>query len=246
MYMTAAPQRSTLHFLKDAFASRLGRCVRCMRLSVGLMLASLLLLAAATSVGASSELSFFFAIPASLFTVWSGMHGVAYVVRGPERATGCRSCAEKRAAYRRRNRWRRFKARLLGRPIATRAHGRANCADCGKRTAPEEMGAAPPAAEDMRHVVDDSAEFQRLLPRLVSPMPADTWEANMLHYFLYDLMPDEEGRESHAVFITRWEDDAPVSAIIVTPDPSGGDPRLVDLRSGPLAPVGVVRTLPPS
>jgi len=241
MYMTTGPQRSTQQDLRAAFASKLGRCARCIRLSVSLMLGSLFLLAAANSIGASSAVSFFFAIPACVFTVWSGMHGVAYVWRGPERATGCRSCAEKRAAYRRRNRWRRLKARLLGRAAPRRGHASANCTDCGHRTAPEEMSAAPPAAEDMRHVVDDSPEFQRLSPRLVSPMPADTWEANMLHYFLYDLMPDDEGRESHAVFITRWEDDAPVSAMIVTPDPAGGNPGLVDLRSDRGMPIGVLQ-----
>lgn len=101
------------------------------------------------------------------------------------------------------------------------------------------MGDAPSAEAGLRHVVDRSPEFQSLLPRLVSAEPADTWTADMLHYFLYELQPDADGLSSHAVFIARWENDIPVSAVVVTSDPAGGAPRSLDLRAAPAMPANV-------
>jgi hypothetical protein len=66
--------------------------------------------------------------------------------------------------------------------------------------------------------------------RLAAPEPADTWKAATRSYFLYRLKPDADGVEAHALFVTQWEEDAPLSAVIVIPHPDGGKPRIINLR----------------
>lgn len=89
----------------------------------------------------------------------------------------------------------------------------------------------PAADEGLRYVVEESPEYRALLPRLASPEPVDTWKAATRSYFLYLLKPEADGTESNALFVAGWEEDAPLSAQIITPDPGGGEPRVLDLRA---------------
>jgi len=89
----------------------------------------------------------------------------------------------------------------------------------------------PVADEGLRFVVEESPEYQALLPRLAAAQPVDTWKAATRSYFLYQLKPDADGVQSNALFVTQWEDDAPISIVIVTPGHGDGEPRVVDLRA---------------
>lgn len=81
------------------------------------------------------------------------------------------------------------------------------------------MPDAPPAAQGLRAVAERSAEFRQLVPRLARPDPADTWQADMLHYFLYELTREPDRAHSHALFVASWEQDTPVSVVLMGPDP---------------------------
>ena len=118
--------------LRESFASKLGRCARCMRLSVAGMVGFAALLLVAEGFGAGPAPTLAAAVPAALFTLWSIAHAGAYVWRGPERATGCKSCAERKAANLRRHRWRVVKSWLRGRPMRNRkAVHHPRCQTCG-------------------------------------------------------------------------------------------------------------------
>lgn len=66
----------------------------------------------------------------------------------------------------------------------------------------------------------------------------------MLHYFVFQLRPQEEAPadadSSFALFTMRWEDNEPVSAVVITPSPSGNQAEVVNLRD----PAGAVQTVP--
>ena len=67
---------------------------------------------------------------------------------------------------------------------------------------------------------------------MIGKKPSDTWQANMLHYFVFEFEPDEPdttGR-SYALFTMRWDDDDPVSALIITADDTGEQKKVVNLR----------------
>ncbi|MBW8831146.1 MAG: DUF3624 family protein [Burkholderiales bacterium] len=224
---------SKLRPLKSALGEKLGRCISCMRLSVSLALGFWLVLALVMTAGADSALVLAAALPAAALTMWSIAHAVAYVARGPERAKGCRSCAEKAKARQRAARRQRRLSWLRPRG-ASAPPPQAGCRNCDgtKALKSEEAAAAlPPADEGLRHVAEDSPEFASLRARLASPEPEDTWKVNMQSFFLYRLVPDEDELTPHALFITRWEDDVPVSAVVVTPSPDGGEPRTVNLQA---------------
>ena len=68
---------------------------------------------------------------------------------------------------------------------------------------------------------------------------------NGCSHFVYRLKPETDGEGATALFVARWEDYTPVSAVVVIPDlsteaakvvrvakvdPNGGDPRTIDLR----------------
>jgi len=234
--MTAAMMGTVFKPLATAIDAKLGRCYRCMQMSLASALGLWLLLAVAALAAAGTPTLLTLAVPAVAFTLWSAAHGVAYVLRGPERAKGCRNCAERARARQRAVRWRRRWAWLTGKPAsaARQRRRKAGCRNCDRSVAlkAEDTAAAlPPAEQGLRHVAEDSPEFESLRPRLASQEPVDTWKTNMQSFFLYELKPDADGSVSHALFITRWEDDAPISAVVITPDPAGGEPRSVNLRS---------------
>jgi hypothetical protein len=229
--------RSVLEPLIGLVASDLGRCAHCMHTSAAMTVGAWAVLGIAAGAGAGNGLLFLLALPSAAFTLLSLAHGVAYVARGPERATGCKSCAERASARRRTERWQRRLGWLRPFPApASKQHRRRSggCRTCTGNTALESEDAAaalPSAEEGLRHVVERSPEFHLLLTRLASPEPADTWKVNMQSFFLYQLVPDANGQVPHAIFVTRWEDDVPVSAVILTPDPNGGAPVAVNLRT---------------
>ena len=149
-------------------------------------------------------------------------------------ASGCRSCAEKARARRRAQRWQRMRVWLGGAPAALPRRGAVRRKPAPARTPAkrlEDMVAAPPAEEGLRYVAERSPEYLALLPRLASLEPADSWQADGLHHFLYQLHPEEQGRMLHALFITRRGDDAPLVATLVTTDPDGRLMGTVNLRA---------------
>lgn len=147
-------------------------------------------------------------------------HWIAFFVR-PRAAKACRTCAARRRAWERRHAWRILKHRLRrwyeGKPATPERAG--NCRSCGQKTPLEQMDAQPQAAPGLRHVVEMSREFAVISNRLTQTDPVDSWEADMLHYFVYALRPDATHRPAHALFVARWEDDSPVSASLLIERP---------------------------
>ena len=208
-----------MQWLDREIFTNLGWCTRCMRLSFGLTLFCLPLLALAFSVNASDSTIAAVVVVATVSTCWSTAHLMAYLLRDPASVTACRSCAEKARAFQREQRWRRLKRLLLGpwgRQVPTKL--RTPCRTCQRKTPVEAMGQARAADEALRYVAERSPAFQRLLPQLTSPEPVDTWQADMLHYFLYALAPDSEGREALMLFIADWETERPRAAVLLRPD----------------------------
>lgn len=79
-------------------------------------------------------------------------------------------------------------------------------------------------------MVEESSEYRALIPRLAFPQPMDTWKADMRSSFRYELVPDNDGVTSNAVLVTGWEFDEPIAVVLVTPNPNGGEPQVVNLR----------------
>ena len=83
----------------------------------------------------------------------------------------------------------------------------------------------------MREVVQASREFQRVRPLLAAPEPADCWKADMLHHFVYSLQSTLAGETVQAYFVMSWDQDEPLTAVIVVGDPDGAAWRTEDLRT---------------
>jgi len=62
----------------------------------------------------------------------------------------------------------------------------------------------------------------------------DAWQANTVHYFLFELRPPEDAPATtgvpFALFSMAWEYDGPAMALVITPDASGEQAEVVDLR----------------
>jgi hypothetical protein len=84
-----------------AIVARLGRCVRCVRLSVGLTLIFAALLVALMAAEAGTAVILIGLALAIAFGALAAAHAVAYVVRGPGQVADCAPCAEKAKAHRR-------------------------------------------------------------------------------------------------------------------------------------------------
>ena len=68
----------------------------------------------------------------------------------------------------------------------------------------------------------------------------DAWRLEMVHYFVFELRPEaEDASTPYALFTMRWEDHAPMSAIIITPNAEEKQAEMIDLRRP-----GVIQTLP--
>lgn len=212
-------RRSAAQWLDRILFSNLGRCAQCMRMSFGVSLVCLSLLILVFAANARESTIAAVACAAIASTLWSAAHLSAYLLRGPAPVTACRSCAEKARAFQRGQRLRRLKNFFLrpwGHQVPMKL--RAPCRTCYRKTPIEAMGQARAADAALRYVAEQSPEFQRLLPQLASPEPTDTWQADMLHYFLYALSPDSAERDAHLLFIADWETDRPKAAVLVRPD----------------------------
>jgi len=155
--MTTAMMGTVFKPMATAVGSKLGRCYRCMQASMVSALGLWALLAAAAFAAAGTPMLLTLAVPAVAFTLWSAAHGVAYVLRGPERAKGCRTCADRARVRQRAIRWRRRLAWLRGKPAsaATQRRRKAGCRNCDRSEALKSEDAAaalPPADEGLRHV----------------------------------------------------------------------------------------------
>ena len=59
----------------------------------------------------------------------------------------------------------------------------------------------------------------------------DAWQLDFLHYFVFKLRSTDQAAEgSFALLTMRWEDDGPVSAVVVRPDPAENRAEVVDVR----------------
>ena len=55
-------------------------------------------------------------------------------------------------------------------------------------------------------------------PKSIPDTLLDAWRLDGLHYFVFQLHPSIEDPDGpYALFTMRWEDNEPVSAVIVTP-----------------------------
>lgn len=80
-----------------------------------------------------------------------------------------------------------------------------------------------------------SPEYDLLRRRVVNRKPVDAWQLDGEHYFVFELLPAENGAAattatSFALFKMRWEDNGPVAALIVTPSPDGAHAEVRDAR----------------
>jgi len=57
----------------------------------------------------------------------------------------------------------------------------------------------------------------------------------MFHYFTFQLRPADNSQTDaeppYALFTMHWEDDGPISALLITPDVSGKQAEVVNLSS---------------
>lgn len=214
---------------------KLGRCSTCIRQSVGLSLAFLMLLAVLIVIGAGNQLTIPIAIIATASTILASAHGVAYVVRDNSAPKRCTPCEARARARRRAERHDRILSWLSGGKSVSLSLRVTPCRTCRKAKSVEELietaDELPRADHGLRAIVESSAEYQSLLSRLSPIEPIDTWRVESRHHFVYRLRPNDDARQASALFVARWEDYAPLSAVLITPDPNGGEPQVVDLRA---------------
>ena len=80
-----------------------------------------------------------------------------------------------------------------------------------------------------------SPEYRAIRPRVASPKAVDSWQDEGLHFFVFQLLSaDGSSSNGHeppvVVFAMHPEEPAPVSAVVVTPQPGGEDAEVIDLR----------------
>ena len=219
---------------RTAIEQRLGRCSRCIRLSVILTGSSVALFAAFTAAGAPKPLILVAAAPVIAFAGLSAAHGIAYLVREPVAATGCTPCAKKARAIQRAARKRRLFS-WFHRPVRhngrhTRTSNRHTTATQSLQGLSQSVEALPRADQGLLSVIKASPEYQSIVSRLADADPVDTWREDVRNHFLYRLNADADGAPSEALFVARWEDYDLLSAVVITPSPNGGEARIVDLR----------------
>jgi hypothetical protein len=84
-----------------------------------------------------------------------------------------------------------------------------------------------------------SAEFTTIAPRLAADRPLDAWQEDDLHFFVFQLRPDDGEEMEHeaesespvAVFVMDSASDAPISAVVVRPSGDGAEVAVHDLRT---------------
>jgi hypothetical protein len=80
-----------------------------------------------------------------------------------------------------------------------------------------------------------SRDYGTIRPRVADLKPIDAWQEDGFHFFVFRLRSADVGEQSVseppvAVFAMHPEQSAPISAIVVTPTPSGEHAEVIDLR----------------
>jgi hypothetical protein len=79
-----------------------------------------------------------------------------------------------------------------------------------------------------------SPEYRAIRKRAANPKPADAWQVDGLHYFLFELGPAAEApavdEAPVALFAMRIGETAPVSALLVTVNPDRTSAHVNSLR----------------
>ena len=80
-----------------------------------------------------------------------------------------------------------------------------------------------------------SPEYRAIRPRVASPRAVDSWQDEGVHFFVFQLNPVQGAaamldNPPVVVFAMHPEEPAPVSAVVVTPQPGGEDAEVIDLR----------------
>lgn len=234
--MTARALTSTvIHPLSDAFNAKLGRCSKCIRLSIVLTASSWSLLGLLILFDSPGILTLIAGSATAAFTALLSAHGLAYFIRSDQSQPSCAPCAAK-AKARRRAQWRRrLQSFVSGRGKSVSFRNAANCQRCGRPRSLEEIlevaDELPKADAGLRVTVESCPEFQSLSARLAATEPFDSWRIDAQNHFLYRLKSETDGENATALFVVRWEDYAPMSAVVITPDPNGGEPQIVNLRA---------------
>ena len=80
-----------------------------------------------------------------------------------------------------------------------------------------------------------SAEYRSIRSRVAALKPEDAWQEEGLHFFVFELRPEEgaavvKDEPPMAVFALHPEAPTPVSAVVVTPSTTGKEAQVLDLR----------------
>ena len=78
-----------------------------------------------------------------------------------------------------------------------------------------------------------SAEYGSIRASVADPKPLDAWQQDMYHYFVFQLRTVEVAQADagppYALFTMSWENDGPVSALVIAPDVSQKQAKVVNL-----------------
>jgi hypothetical protein len=82
--------------------------------------------------------------------------------------------------------------------------------------------------------IKKSPEYRKMRPRLAGPAPVDSWEDEGLHYFVFQMKPEDgaaEGAEPPVAMFTMRRDEAdPAGVLVITLGPGGDHAVVTDLR----------------
>jgi hypothetical protein len=116
----------------------------------------------------------------------------------------------------------------------------------GRNYTLEEVADSLPCADfGLLSSLKRSPEYASIRRRVADVKPVDAWQMDMIHYFLFQLKPEEgaSGVEPpYALFTMRWEDDGPVSARVISTDGSGKEVKVFDLRDGRTSTMTIPKT----
>jgi len=88
-----------------------------------------------------------------------------------------------------------------------------------------------------------SPQYASIRKRVAHPKPVDAWQANLLHYFVFQLNPADDAPAGagapYALFSMSYEYDGPAKALVITPNINGTHVQVENL----LQP-GAVQTVP--
>ena len=80
-----------------------------------------------------------------------------------------------------------------------------------------------------------SPEYRTIRPRVASPRAIDSWQEDGLHFFVFQLravngVQSTPADPPVAVFCMHTQATMPISAVVVTPSPSGEEAEIMNLR----------------